>query len=90
MNCTAYQTARERASKILRGIKMTNIHALKHTYGARLKAAGVSKDDRRDLLGHKNGDVTDLYCAKELTRMLENTNKVTQEKGKLILWKRAV
>jgi hypothetical protein len=25
-----------------------------------------------------------------ITRMLENTNKVTQEKGKLILWKRAV
>jgi integrase len=69
---------------------MTNIHALKHTYGARLKAAGVSKDDRRDLLGHKSGDVTDLYCAKELTSMLENTNKVTQEQGKLILWKRAV
>ena len=90
MNCTAYQTARERATRKIPSINMTNIHALKHTYGARLKAAGVSKDDRRDLLGHKNGDVTDLYCAKELTRMLENTNKVTQEKGKLILWKRAV
>ena len=90
MNCTAYQTARVRATRKIPSIKMTNIHALKHTYGARLKAAGVSKDDRRDLLGHKSGDVTDLYCAKELTSMLENTNKVTQEKGKLILWKRAV
>ena len=89
MNCTAYQTARERATRKIPSIMMTNIHALKHTYGARLKAAGISKDDRRDLLGHKNGDVTDLYYAKELTRMLENTNKVTQEKGKLILWKRA-
>jgi hypothetical protein len=69
---------------------MTNIHALKHTYVARLKAAGVSKDDRRDLLDHKNGDVTDLYCVKELTRMLENCNKVIQETGKLILWKREV
>ena len=48
------------------------------------------KDDRRDLLDHKNGDVTDLYCANELTRMLENANRVTQEKGKLILWKREV
>ena len=48
------------------------------------------KDDRRDLIGHKNGDVTDLYRANELTRMLENANSVTQEKGKLILWKRAV
>jgi integrase len=69
---------------------MTNIHALKHTYVARLKAAEISKDDRRDLLGHTSGDVTDLYCVKELTRMLENTNKVTQEQGKLILWKRVV
>jgi len=31
-----------------------------------------------------------LYCANELTRILENANRVTQEKGKLILWKRAV
>ena len=66
MNCTAYQNARERATRKIPSIKMTNIHALKHTYGARLKAAGVSKDDRRDLLSHKNGDITDLYCAKEL------------------------
>ena len=48
------------------------------------------KDDRRDLFGHKNRDVTDLYCANELTLMLENANRVTQEKGKLILGKRAV
>jgi hypothetical protein len=65
-------------------------HALKHIYGALLKVAGVLKDDRSDLLGHKIGDVTDLYCAKELTKVLENTNKITQEKGKLIIWKRAV
>ena len=38
------------------------------------------KDYRRDLLGHKNGDVTDLYCANELTRMLENANRVTQKR----------
>ena len=69
---------------------MMHIHTLKHTFCACLKAAGILKDDRRDLLGHKNGDVTDLYCPKQLTRMLENTNKVTPEKGKLILWKRAV
>jgi hypothetical protein len=55
-----------------------------------LKAAEISKDDRRDLLGHKSGDVTVLYCAKEHARMLENTNKVTQEQDKLILWKRSV
>ena len=56
---------------------MTNIHVLKHTYSARLKGDGISKDNRLDLLDQKNGDFTNLYCGKELTRMLENTNKVT-------------
>ena len=56
---------------------MTNIHVLKHTYSARLKADGISKDNRLDLLDQKNGDFTNLYCGKELTRIFENTNKVT-------------
>jgi len=34
-------------------------------------------------LGHKNGDITDLYCVKELARVLENSNKVTQEIGRI-------
>jgi len=55
-----------------------------------LFVASLYKGDRRDLLGYKNGDVTDLYCTNELTRILENANRVTQEKGKLILWGRAV
>jgi integrase len=75
MNCTAYQTARERATRKIPSIKMTNIHALKHTYGARLKAAEISKDDRRDLLGHKNGDVTVLYCAMNLLGCLRTLTK---------------
>jgi hypothetical protein len=43
MNCTVYQTARERATRKIHSIKITNIHALKHTYGARLKALGISR-----------------------------------------------
>ena len=42
MNCPAYETARRRDTKILSGVKTTNMHALKHTYGGRLKAAGRS------------------------------------------------
>ena len=48
------------------------------------------KGESSDLLDHKNGDVTELCCAKELTRWFEKSNKVTQKKGKLILLKRAV
>jgi integrase len=33
-------------------------HDLKHTFGRRLRAAGVIFEDRQDLLGHKSGRVT--------------------------------
>ncbi len=31
-----------------------------HTFGRRLRAAGVSYEDRQDLLGHKSGRITTL------------------------------
>jgi integrase len=34
---------------------------LKHTFGRRLRAAGVSFEDRQDLLGHKSGRITTQY-----------------------------
>jgi hypothetical protein len=43
----------------------------------------------KDFIGF-HGQVSHIKnWVKELTRMLENTNKVTQEHGNLILWKRA-
>lgn len=35
------------------GFRTVRVHDLKHTYGRRLRAAGVSFEDRQDLLGHK-------------------------------------
>ncbi len=34
------------------------VHDLKHTFGRRLRAAGVSFEDRQDLLGHRLGKIT--------------------------------
>lgn len=38
---------------ILRGA-----HILRHTFAHRLRAAGVTLEDRKALLGHKSGDIT--------------------------------
>jgi integrase len=46
MNNNAWQKARVRA-----GVPQARVHDLKHTYGRRLRAAGVSFEDRQDLLG---------------------------------------
>jgi len=39
------------------GLVQVRVHDLKHTYGRRLRAAGVPLKTRRVLLGHKNGDI---------------------------------
>ena len=47
------------------------MHDLKHTFGRRLRAAGVSFEDRQDLLGHRSGRITTHYSAAELSRLIE-------------------
>ena len=57
------------------------MHDLKHTFGRRLRAAGVSLETRRVLLGHRNGDITTHYSAPELEELLLAANKVCEDKS---------
>jgi hypothetical protein len=52
------------------------VHDLKHTFGRRLRAAGVSDETRKVLLGHKNGDITTHYSAAELAELIAAVNKI--------------
>ena len=52
------------------------VHDLKHTFGRRLRAAGVSFEDRQDLLGHKSSRITTHYSAAELQNLYQAANKV--------------
>ncbi len=71
MNNTAWQAARERA-----GLSSVRVHDLKHTFGRRLRAAGVSFEDRQDLLGHRSGRITTHYSAAELENLIAAAEKV--------------
>jgi integrase len=73
MYSTAWKKARQRV-----GMKQVRVHDLRHTFGRRLRAAGVSFEDRQDLLGHKSGRVTTHYSAPELTNLLEAANQVCE------------
>jgi len=65
------------------GLPMVRVHDLKHTFGRRLRAAGVPVETRKVLLGHHNGDITTHYSAPELEELLEATNRVCDgESGK--------
>jgi integrase len=74
---TAWIGARTRA-----GLPQVRVHDLKHTFGRRLRAAGVSFEDRQDLLGHRSGRITTHYSAAELSRLLQAANSVCDWDGK--------
>ncbi len=57
-------------------LPQVRVHDLKHTFGRRLRAAGVSFEDRQDLLGHRSGRITTHYSAAELSRLIEAANSV--------------
>jgi hypothetical protein len=48
----------------------------------RLRAAGVSFEDRQDLLGHRSGRITTHYSAAELSRLIAAANKVCERMSK--------
>ena len=52
------------------------MHDLRHTFGPRLRAVGVSFEDRQDLLGHRCTRVTTDYSAAELRNLLDAANRV--------------
>jgi integrase len=57
------------------------VHDLKHTCGRRLRAAGVSFEDRQDLLGHKSARITTHYSSAELLNLWEAVNKICDEQS---------
>ena len=74
LNNTGWQRARKKAR-----LPLVRVHDLKHTFGRRLRAAGVSFEDRQDLLGHRSGRITSHYSAAELGSLIEAANQVVGE-----------
>jgi len=52
---------------------------LRHSFGCRLRAAGVSFEDRQDLLGHKSGRITTHYSAPELRNLIQAAERACAE-----------
>jgi len=61
------------------------VHNLRHTFGHRLKAAGVSQEDRRVLLGHGKANVTENYSLPDLTRLMRCVESIEKRTETVIL-----
>jgi integrase len=77
---SAWQRARVRAK--LPGFR---VHDLRHTFGHRLRAAGVGFEDRQDLLGHKSERITTHYSAPDVARLIEAAEKVCERRPNTVL-----
>jgi integrase len=91
MNNSAWSHGRETAAEAYEkefgyaapeGFRHIRVHDLKHTFGRRLRAAGVPLETRKVLLGHTNGDITSHYSAPELLELLNAANQVCVDKSR--------
>ncbi len=68
---TRMMTAAWKRARIRAELPQVRVHDLKHTFGRRLRAAGVSFEDRQDLLGHRSARITTHHSAAELARLID-------------------
>jgi integrase len=71
MNNTAWQRARREV-----GLRAVRIHDLRHTFACRLRAVGVSMEDREVLLGHANHSMAGHYASADVGRLLKQANLI--------------
>jgi integrase len=81
-NNTAFQGAREAAK-----LAKFRIHDARHTFGQRLRDAGVSAEDRGLLLGHAVEDMPGHYASATVARLVDAANSVTHTRDRVTLLK---
>jgi integrase len=77
---SGWRHARDRA-----GLPQVRVHDLRHTFGHRLRAAGVGYEDRQDLLGHRSDRITTHYSAPDIARLIDAAEKVCARRPNTVL-----
>jgi integrase len=76
MNNSGWQDARRDA-----GLPLVRVHDLRHSFACRLRAAGVSAEDREALLGHANHSMAGHYASADVGRLLKQANLLLDRSG---------
>ena len=79
LNNTAWKRAWKKAGLPTEQGILKGVHNLRHTFGRRLRGAGVPLETRKALLGHASGDITTHYSAAELSELLEAVEKIVDK-----------
>ena len=76
MNNSGWQDARRQV-----GLPLVRVHDLRHSFGCRLRAAGVSAEDREALLGHANHSMAGHYASADVGYLLKQANLLLDRRG---------
>jgi integrase len=76
MNNSGWQDARRDA-----GLPLVRVHDLRHSFACRLRAAGVSAEDREALLGHANHSMAGHYASADVGHLLKQANLLLDRSG---------
>jgi integrase len=76
MNNSGWQQARSQAR-----LPLVRVHDLRHSFACRLRAAGVSAEDREALLGHANHSMAGHYASADVGRLLKQANLLVNRSG---------
>ena len=79
-NNSAFQKARFDV-----GLNGVRVHDLRHTFGQRLRDAGVQAEDRALLLGHAIQGMAQHYATATLERLLEAANSVLDKRDRTMV-----
>lgn len=71
LNNTGWQRVRAEV-----GLSRMRVHDLRHTFGQRLRDAGVSEEDRALLLGHAMEGMPQHYATATVARLVDAANRV--------------
>ena len=63
------------------GLDHVRGHDLRHTFGRRLRAAGVNEETRAELLGHKRGSITTHYSSAEVSELVRAVELIAEKRG---------
>ena len=79
-NKSAFQKARNGV-----GLSQLRVHDVRHTYGQRLRDAGVSQEDRALLLGHADSGMPRHSAAATVAKLLEASNAVLKTRDRTMV-----
>lgn len=80
LNSSAWKRAWRKAGLPVERDIRKGVHNLRHTFGRRLRSAGVPLETRKALLGHSNGDLTTHYSPAEIDELQKAVERIVDER----------